>query len=227
MKWHSLFLAGAFLLHTEGMWAQQKLFTLLPPAQTGVQFTNTVPENATLHVMNYEYLYNGHGIGIGDFNGDGLDDIFIAGNAVANKLFLNNGGFQFKDITQKAGVVGNGTWRTGVSVADVNGDGLPDIYVCHSGKYDEPKKLSNELFINQGVKDGVPLFKEMGREYGLDAPGTQTTMAAFFDYDKDGDLDLFLLNHALHSYDPFENTAKLRAEPSLQYGNRLFQNRIA
>ncbi len=199
----------------------------MPPAETGVQFTNKVPENATLHIMNYEYLYNGHGIGIGDFNGDGLDDIFISGNAVPNKLFLNKGNFRFEDVTKKAGVAGNGTWSTGVAVADVNGDGWMDVYVCHSGKYGDLKKLSNELFINEGVKDGVPVFKEMSAAYGLDAPGTQTTMAAFFDYDGDSDLDLFLLNHALHGYDPFENTTKMRAQPNLYYGNRLFKNTIA
>src|SRR6476469_11026094 len=220
-KFNSFFI---LLFLTQHLQAQQKLFTLLSPNESGVQFTKKVPENEKLHIMNYEYLYNGHGIGIGDFNGDGLDDIFISGNAVPDKLFLNRSNFHFEDITQKAGVAGNGSWSTGVSVADVNGDGLLDIYVCHSGKYEDLKKLSNELFINQGVKDGVPVFKEMAVAYGLDAPGTQTTMAVFFDYDKDGDLDMFLLNHSINSYDPFENTSRLRRLPSKEYGNRLFKS---
>ena len=135
------------------------LFTLMPSDKTGVDFTNTIQENDSLHIMNYEYLYNGHGVGVGDFNNDGLDDIFISGNAVPDKLYLNKKDFQFQDITSIAGVAGNGTWSTGVCVADVNGDGLMDVYVCHSGKFSDSSKLSNELFINQGLnKDSMPRF---------------------------------------------------------------------
>jgi len=223
-----------WIIPAQAINAQQTLFTLMPAQKTGVDFTNIIPENNSLHIMNYEYLYNGHGIGIGDFNNDGFEDIFISGNTVPDKLLLNKGisgdgmgGFNFEDVTKKAGVAGNGTWSTGVVVADVNGDGLMDIYVCHSGKYADPKKLSNELFLNQGIQNGTPLFKESAMQCGLDAPGTQSTMAAFFDYDRDGDLDMFLVNHALHSYDPFENTTKMRGEPSLQFGNRLFKNMLA
>ncbi len=206
--------------------AQQKgsLFTMMSEKQTGVSFLNTIKENDTLNVMQYEYLYNGAGVGVGDFNSDGLPDIFFSGNTGANKLFLNKGNFQFTDITQVAGVSGNGTWSTGVSIADVNGDGLYDIYVCHSGKYADPEKLSNELFINQGLKDGIPSFKNMAHQYALDAPGTQSTQAAFFDYDADGDLDMFLLNHSNHTYNPFLNTRKVRATPNFSFGNRLFRN---
>lgn len=199
------------------------LFTLMKPSATGVKFTNTVREDDSLHVLVYEYLYNGHGIGIGDFNNDGLQDIFISGNATPNKLFLNKGQLKFEDITREASVRGNDTWSTGVSIADVNGDGLPDIYVCHSGKFKEAK-LANELFINTGVVDGIPRFKEEASAYGLDAPGTQSTQAAFFDYDKDGDLDMFLLNHSVNTYYAFLNTKKQRATPDFRYGNRLFRN---
>lgn len=195
----------------------------MKPGSTGVKFTNTVREDDSLHVLVYEYLYNGHGIGIGDFNNDGLQDIFISGNATPNKLFLNKGQLSFDDVSKAASVRGNGTWSTGVSVADVNGDGLSDIYVCHSGKYPE-HELSNELFINKGTVKGIPQFKESARLYGLDAPGSQSTQAAFLDYDKDGDLDMFLLNHSIHTYHAFLNTKKIRATPDHRYGNRLFRN---
>lgn len=200
------------------------LFTLMTEKQTGVSFLNTIREDDSLNVMQYEYLYNGAGAGVGDFNNDGLPDLFFSGNTTASKLFLNKGNLQFTDISKPAGITGNGTWATGVSIADVNGDGLADIYVCHSGKYADPAKLSNELFINQGLRNGVPFFKDMAAAYGLDAPGTQSTQAAFFDYDGDGDLDMFLLNHSNHTYNPFLNTRKVRSTPNFNFGNRLFRN---
>ena len=203
----------------------EPLFTLLPSKETGIQFVNKLEENDSLHVMNYEYLYNGNGLGVADFNNDGLSDIFISSNTGSYKLYLNKGAFQFEDATSKANVKGNGTWATGVSIADVNGDGLPDIYVSHSGKY-APSKLVNELFIHQGLKNGKPVFKEMASEYGLDAPGSQSTQAAFFDYDLDGDLDMFLLNHSNHTYNPLLNTRKVRSTFSEQFGNRLFRHDI-
>lgn len=205
---------------------QAPLFTLLKPEKTGLKYTNKVREDDSLHVLIYEYLYNGHGIGIGDFNNDGLDDVFISGNTTPNKLFINKGDFRFEDVSREAGIRGNGTWSTGVSVADVNGDGLLDIYVCHSGKFKEPQ-LVNELFINEGIQDGKPRFREQAKAYGLDAPGTQSTQAAFFDYDRDGDLDMFLLNHSVHTYSPFLNTRERRATPDFRYGNRLFRNDVA
>ena len=209
--------------------AQQKkttLFSLMNEKETGISFLNSIQEDDSLNVMRYEYLYNGAGVGIGDFNNDGFNDIFFSGNTTANKLFLNKGNFKFQDITATAKVAGNGTWSTGVSIADVNGDGLMDIYVCHSGKFADPQKLLNELFINQGIKNGLPVFKDMATEYGIDAPGTQSTQAAFFDYDKDGDLDMFLLNHSNHTYNPFLNTKKIRSTPDFNFGNRLFRNDV-
>jgi enediyne biosynthesis protein E4 len=211
------------------LFAQQKkatLFSLMNEKETGISFLNTIQEDDSLNVMRYEYLYNGAGVGIGDFNNDGFNDIFFSGNTIENKLFLNKGDFKFEDITAAAKVTGNGTWGTGVSIADVNGDGLMDIYVCHSGKFTDPQKLCNELFINQAIKNGLPVFKNMAKEYGIDAPGTQSTQAAFFDYDKDGDLDMFLLNHSNHTYNPFLNTKKIRSAPDVNFGNRLFRNDV-
>ncbi|SKC15039.1 VCBS repeat-containing protein [Dyadobacter psychrophilus] len=205
----------------------QSLFTLLSPKDTKVNFINKIEENDSLHIFRYEYLYNGNGIGIGDFNNDGKPDLFISGNTVPNKLYLNKsagGKIGFEDISKKAKIEGNGTWSTGVSVADVNGDGLLDIYVCHSGFFRKLSDRNNELFINQGVKNGVPIFKEMAVDAGLNAIGSQSTQAAFFDYDKDGDLDMFLLNHSNHTVNPFLNTREMRATPNPYYGNRFFEN---
>lgn len=217
-----LFFTGGFLPAAYGQ-LKMPLFTLLDRQTTGVKFTNTITEDDSLNIFRYEYLYNGHGIGIADFNGDGLMDIFFSGNTVPNKLYLNKGGLHFEDITKTAGVGGNGTWSTGVSIADVNSDGLPDIYVCHSGLF-SGNRLSNELYLNKGLRNGVPFFVEAAKSYGLDAPGTQSTQAAFFDYDGDGDLDMLLINHSNHTYNAFLNTRAVRATPDFNFGNRLFRN---
>src|ERR1700761_4250917 len=196
--------------------AQDKpLFTLMDNKQTGINYLNKIEEDDSLNIFRYEYLYNGAGVGVADFNNDGLLDIFFSGNTGPCKLYLNKGNFTFEDISKQAHVAGNGYWCTGVSIADVNGDGLMDIYVCHSGKYDDSTKLCNELYICQGIKNGIPIFKEMAKEYGLDAPGTQSTQAVFFDYDKDGYLDMFLLNHSNHTYNPYLNTRQTRATHDL------------
>jgi hypothetical protein len=183
-----------------------------------------IREDDSLHIMMYEYLYNGHGAGIADFNNDGLPDVFISGNTAASRLYINSGNLKFRDVTREAGLVYKNTWATGVSIADVNSDGLPDIYVSHSGPFKDPAKLANELWINLGVQNGVPAFKDMAAEYGIDAPGTQSTQSLFLDYDLDGDLDMFLLNHSNHTYNPFLNTRKIRSQPNMQFGNRLFRN---
>lgn len=209
---------------TAGQKSISPMFTLVKENQSGLSFINKVTEDDSLNIFTYEYLYNGNGVGVADFNGDGLQDLFFSGNMVPSKLFLNKGNFTFQDITKLAGVTGNNTWATGVSIADVNGDKLPDIYVCHSGYYKDSVKLSNQLFINTGSRNGVPIFKESAKEYGLDLPGTQSTQAAFFDYDLDGDLDMFLLNHSNHTYNPFLNTRKQRSTPNFRFGNRLFRN---
>ena len=140
-----------------------------------------------------------------------------------NKLYLNKGNFKFEDITDKAGLAGRSKWKTVVVMADVNGDGLLDIYICYSGPGTD-EATSNELYINNGVKNGVPAFTESAKQYGLDAPGTYTTTVAFFDRDNDGDQDMFRVNHGDMFYNPYFNTEKLRATRNPQFGNRLYRN---
>ena len=164
------------------------MFELLPPSQTGVSFKNSLAESPAANVLTYEYFYNGGGVAIGDINNDGLEDIYFSGNMKPNALYLNLGNFKFKDITTSAGVGCEKGWKTGITMADVNGDGFLDIYVGFSGKGD-PEKRRNKLFINNGNLT----FTDKAKEYGLDDPG-YTTHASFFDFDRDGDLDMYLLN---------------------------------
>ena len=200
------------------------LFTRLPPAQSGINFENKIEESDSINILSYEYAYNGGGVAAGDFNNDGLCDLYFTGNTVSNRLYLNRGDLKFEDVTEDAGVGGRSLWKTGVSVADVNGDGWLDMYVCYSGP-EVSLSLSNQLFINNGSnKEGTPTFTERAKEYGLDAPGTYSTQASFFDYDRDGDLDMFLINHGNHFYSPFINTNQLRNTRHPEFGNRLYRN---
>ncbi|MDJ1501673.1 VCBS repeat-containing protein [Xanthocytophaga agilis] len=202
------------------------LLTLLPPEKTHIDFANTLTEGLNTNVMVYEYFYNGGGVAIGDVNKDGLQDVYFSGNMVPNRLYLNKGNMQFEDVTSLAGVAGReGPWRTGVTIVDVNGDGLLDIYQCYSGNL-RPEKRKNQLFINKGADaKGVPHFEEQAEKYGLDSPAA-STQAAFFDYDKDGDLDMFLLNHNLKLLPVLEEkkTAALLREKDPFSGVQLFQN---
>jgi hypothetical protein len=202
----------------------QPLFTRLDSVNSGISFQNTIQETPEINIMSYEYAYNGGGIAAGDFNNDGLCDLYFSGNSVSNKLYLNKGDLKFRDITKHAGVEGRKLWKTGVTATDINGDGWLDLYVCYSGP-DVNQSLSNELFINNGPdKNGELVFTERAKECGLDAPGTYSTQASFFDYDRDGDLDMFLINHGNHFYSPFINTNKLRNSRHPQFGNRLYRN---
>jgi len=174
----------------------------------------------------YEYLYNGGGVAVGDVNGDGLDDLYFSSNVGQNQLYLNQGNLKFKEITTESGAGGRpGPWKTGVVMVDINGDGLLDIYQCHSGAL-MPEKRRNELFVNQGVNaEGIPQFKEMAEEYGIASENT-TTSAAFFDYDLDGDLDLFLLNHNIKSIQNQDvNLTKNLLKEKHEAGSQLFENR--
>src|SRR6266550_6806113 len=137
------------------------LFTLLPSSYTGVHFENRVQDSPELNVFTYRNFYNGGGVAVGDLNGDGLPEVMLTANLQGNRLYLNKGHFKFEDITDDAGVGGKGAWATGVTMTDVNGDGMLDIYICYAGNV-AGKRRANELYINQGLdKNGVPTFKEM------------------------------------------------------------------
>ncbi len=168
------------------------MFEMLPTAQTGIDFTNTLSENDSLNILNYVYYYNGGGVGVADFNNDGKEDLFFTGNETACRLYLNKGHLQFEDVTEVA-QIHTSQWCTGVAIADVNADGWKDIYVCTAG-YPDPNRRKNLLFINQGHL-GKTTFVESAEAYGL-ADTAYSTQAAFFDYDRDGDLDLYVMNHA-------------------------------
>lgn len=173
------------------------LFTLLPSSQTHVDFTNTLTEGLNTNVLIYEYFYNGGGVAVGDLNGDGLQDIYFTGNMTDNKLYLNKGKMQFEDITNAAGAAGRpGPWKTGVTMADINGDGKLDLYVSYSGKL-RGEKRAKQLFINEGNDtQGIPHFSDQAMQYGL-ADTSYSTQTFFFDYDRDGDLDVLMLNHSI------------------------------
>ena len=203
--------------------ADKKLFTEVPSSHSNINFKNEIKEDEAYNILTYEYLYNGGGVAVGDINNDGLPDVMFTGNMTPNKLYLNKGDFKFEDITDAAGVAGRNKWKTGVVMADVNGDGLLDIYVCYSGPGTDAER-SNELYINNGVKNGIPTFTESAKKYGLDAPGTFTTSVAFFDMDNDGDLDMFMVNHGDMFYNPYFNTDKLRSTRDPRFGNRLYRN---
>jgi enediyne biosynthesis protein E4 len=202
------------------------LFTLLPADSTHVTFSNTLTEGLNTNVLMYEYFYNGGGVATGDVNGDGLPDIYFTANMGDNRLYLNKGAMHFEDITLAAGVGGRpGPWKTGVTMVDVNGDGLLDIYLCYSGKLHGEKRI-NQLFINTGNdKQGHSHFSEQALQYGL-ADSGYTTQAYFFDADRDGDLDCFLLNHNPNSLPVLDeaSTAAILKKEDPATGVRLLRN---
>ncbi|MEM9675769.1 MAG: VCBS repeat-containing protein [Bacteroidota bacterium] len=201
------------------------LFALLPASQTGVDFTNTIAENDTFNMVDFFYVYNGGGVAIGDFNQDSLPDIFFTGNMVNDHLYLNSGNpeeLRFTDISQAAGIQSPG-WSTGVTTVDINHDGLLDIYVCRSGNYPAEQR-KNKLWINNGVDAGtsMPTFTESAEAYGL-ADTSYATQSVFFDYDRDGDLDMYLLNHTNDIRNP-NQVRPLVSDGTGLANDRLYRN---
>ena len=196
------------------------LFSLMPASVTNVDFQNQLTENEEFNIIEYLYFNNGAGIAVGDINNDGLADLYFSSNQGLNKLYLNKGGLVFEDITDAAGAGGRGNWKTGVSMADVNGDGFLDIHVCQVGNY-KSFNGQNQLFINQGDLT----FREESHEYGLDFKGF-STQAAFFDFDIDGDLDMYLLNHSVHTSGSYGDVS-LRYQKDSLAGDRLYRNDIS
>ncbi|MBT8289800.1 MAG: VCBS repeat-containing protein, partial [Muriicola sp.] len=193
------------------------LFKNPQEGETGISFSNSLTETDDLNILDYLYFYNGGGVAIGDVNGDDLPDIFFSGNQVKNKLYLNKGDLTFEDISDNAGIGGNSSWNTGAVMGDINGDGLLDIYVCAVVGINGFNGY-NELYINNGDLT----FTESAAEYGLDFD-TFSSNAAFLDYDLDGDLDIYLLNHAVHTQESF-GKADLRYKRDFQTGDKLLRN---
>ena len=202
--------------------ADGHLFTRLPSSYTGVRFENRLEETRELNVFTYRNFYNGGGVGIGDLTGDGLPELLLTSNLAGNTLYLNEGKFRFRDITREAGIAGKGDWATGVTFADVNGDGRLDVYVCHAGNV-AGERRANELYINNGVNsDGVPTFSERAAEFGL-ADQAYSTHAAFFDYDGDGRLDMFLVNNSFRPVSSF-GLRNIRHVRNALGGHKLYHN---
>jgi enediyne biosynthesis protein E4 len=196
----------------------RSLFTVVESDHSGIDFINRVEYTEEFNTYTYRNFYNGAGVGAGDFNHDGLPDLFFCGNLVGNRLYINKGNFVFEDVTVKAGLANGGSWSSGVSIADVNGDGLLDIYICKSGKPDTENR-KNELFINNGDLT----FTEKASEYGLDVLGL-SNHATFFDYDRDGDLDCYLLNNSFQSVTEFDIRPGQRKVRDNLGANKLLRN---
>jgi len=197
----------------------ESVFVLLESEQTGIEFSNNLSESDQLNIIEYLYYYNGGGVAIGDLNGDGLEDIYFAANQAADQLYFNKGELQFEVVSRQAGIAQTPTWSTGVTIADFNNDGHNDIYVCKVALIGDGT-AANELYINNG--DGT--FSEKAAEYGLDFQGF-STQAAVLDYDQDGDLDIYLLNHNVHSVRSYGNATK-RSEIDDRAGDRLYENKV-
>ncbi|HEX8059316.1 MAG TPA: VCBS repeat-containing protein, partial [Cyclobacteriaceae bacterium] len=198
------------------------LFELVPSSESGVDFSNVIPETDTFNILTYEYIYNGGGVGIADFNNDGLKDIFFAGNLVSNKLYLNKGNFRFSDVTSMANVNVPGRWNSGVAVVDINNDGWQDIYVTATMQ-PRAEDRYNMLFVNNGPNaEGIPTFTEQAGSYGI-ADGGYSVMAAFFDYDKDDDLDLYILINQRMNNVPTNYRPKI-ADGSAPNNDKLYRN---
>lgn len=203
----------------EGSAVVSERMRVLTATETGIDFSNDLKETNAINIIEYLYYYNGGGVAVGDVNNDGLEDLFFTANQGADKLYLNKGDLQFEDYSQVAQINQDDTWSSGVAMADLNNDGYLDIHVCKVGVGVLPS-AHNLVYINQ--RDGT--FKEMASELGLDFQGF-STQACFLDYDKDGDLDLYLLNHNVHSVRSY-GTSKKRKEQDAFAGDRFYENRL-
>lgn len=203
--------------------SNMQLFEVMRDSATNITFANNVREIAQMNALNYDYMYNGAGVSVADFNKDGLIDIYFVSNQQSNKLYVNKGNLKFEDVTITSNTKGTQGFSTGSTVVDINSDGLLDIYICKSGPFIDTQPRKNELYVNQGVnKEGVPIFKESGEEYNLDLAHF-STQAAFFDYDKDGDLDMFLINHNTDTKVLYD-LDHLKKRKSPLTSDRLFRN---
>jgi len=219
MRFNYIYLVFFILLFSCQNEDNSKQFTLLSSSKTKIKFKNLVKETQEFNVLQYGYLYNGGGVSVGDINNDGLPDIYFTGNMVGSHLYINQGDLEFEEIAKEAGVFAEGLWNTGTTMADVNGDGFLDIYVCRSAAQ-SPSKRKNLLFINN--KDLT--FTESAEEYGV-ADSGYSTQGAFFDYDKDGDLDLYVLNHSTQEFAGFgQITASLKNRKNNAYSDKLYKN---
>ncbi len=201
----------------------ETLFELLSPDHTGITFINKITETDSLNILQREYIYNGGGVAIGDFNQDGLQDIFFSGNMAESSLYLNKGSLEFENTTKVSGINTDKKWSQGVSVVDINNDGRLDIYVCATFK-NEAKDRQNMLFVNQANdKNGVPIFKNLAEEYGV-ADNGHSANAAFFDYDNDGDLDLYVLTNEMNELSSASRYRKKIIDGSSPTTDRLYRN---
>lgn len=198
------------------------LFRLVPVAHSGLDFENTVEEKDSINILTVQYMYHGGGVAVGDFNNDGLQDIFFTGNMVSNRLYLNRGHLKFEDVSYQAGIGGEGRWNTGVALADINNDGLTDIYVCASIDEDSANR-ANMFFINKGLdENGIPHFRDEAARYGVADTGYSQN-AAFVDYDKDGDLDLYVLTNLESDLIPSNYRPRILDGSALN-NDRLYRN---
>jgi enediyne biosynthesis protein E4 len=203
--------------------SHHKLFEILMPKETGINFDNKLTESLTMNGLYYEYYYNGAGLAVADFSNDGLQDVYFISNLYPNRLYLNTGKLKFKDVSKESGTADHQGFPTGVTTVDINYDGWMDIYVSNSGKYPDAELRKNKLWVNQGLnKNGIPTFREESATYNLDID-LCSTQAAFLDYDRDNDLDMFLINHYPDVY-AFEDIAKLMHTESNLTGDKLYEN---
>ena len=202
------------------------LFTQLDSSGTGINFINRNLDDDSLNILDYLYYYNGAGVAVGDFNNDGLPDVFFASNTNGNSLFLNKGNFKFQNISTSAGIAQGMPWETGISLVDINADGFLDIYICAVANHSPMSDTSKVYFSNSHnllyINNGNGTFTESAHQYGLDIAG-YNTQAVFFDYDHDGDLDMFLLQHSTHGANRFSDTSARNKYSGIS-GGKLFRN---